>query len=149
LLDGRQVAVAESCTAGRVCEAFATVPGATDWLRGGVVAYQPAMKSALLDVRARPVVSEPAAEEMATGVARLMDATVAVATTGVAGDKPDDDGVAPGTVVVATLVEGEVHVDTHHIEGEATTVCDEATRRALQALLEHLRVPVSASGPRP
>jgi PncC family amidohydrolase len=141
-LDRRRLAVAESCTAGRVATALASVPGATEWFRGGVVAYQPVIKSAVLGVQARPVVSERAAEEMARGVARVLGAEVAVATTGVAGDEPDD-GVPPGTVVIATLVAGEVQVATHHIEGEAPVVCAEGTRRALEALVAHLRVPAT------
>ncbi|RPI07691.1 MAG: CinA family protein, partial [Actinobacteria bacterium] len=104
-LGGRAVASAESCTAGRICEALATVTGASDWFRGGVVAYQEPVKRALLDVEAASVLSEQAAAEMATGVAELLEADVSVATTGVAGDEPVD-GVAPGTVFIATCVGG-------------------------------------------
>ena len=36
LLDGRMIATAESCTAGRVAEVLASVEKAADFLRGGL-----------------------------------------------------------------------------------------------------------------
>jgi nicotinamide-nucleotide amidase len=137
LLGGRSLACAESCTAGRVSAELAAVGGAVDWLRGGLVAYQTATKRRLLGVRAPSVVSEQAAREMAMGVARLLEADVALSTTGVIGDTPSD-GVAPGTVVIATAVGDDVRVRTRHFEGEPDEVCEGATQAALAALAEHL-----------
>lgn len=57
LLDGRSVATAESCTAGRIAETLACVPGAVEFLRGGLVAYQEEIKRRLLGVVAESVVS--------------------------------------------------------------------------------------------
>src|SRR5262249_22744063 len=108
-LNGRALACAESCTAGRVAAACASAPNAAEWFRGGVVAYQTRVKRSLLDVEARSVITAMAAAEMAEGVAALLDANVAVATTGVAGDEPED-GVAPGTVFIATYVDGTLDV---------------------------------------
>src|SRR3954464_6252989 len=87
LLAGRTIATAESCTAGRVAEVLACVEQATDFLRGGLVAYQDEVKRGLLGVTARSVLTAEAAEQMASGVARLLDADVTVSTTGVAGDE--------------------------------------------------------------
>jgi PncC family amidohydrolase len=137
LLQGRSLAVAESCTAGRLATAFASVTRASGWFRGGLVAYQPAVKRRLLSVSACPVVSEPAAREMAIGAAQLLDADVTIATTGVAGDEPDD-GVPPGTVVIATNVGGDVRVVTRHYDGTALEVCERAARQAVLDLCHHL-----------
>ena len=97
VLDGRQLACAESCTAGLLMQRFASTDGASRWFRGGVVAYQPATKFGPLEVTPGPVVSKRAAREMAAGVAKLLDAQVAVATTGAAGPEPLE-GAPPGTV---------------------------------------------------
>ena len=85
LLDGRTIATAESCTAGRLAEVLATVERATDFFRGGIVAYQEWVKRDLLGVTASSVLTPEAAAQMAIGAARLMRAEVAVSTTGVAG----------------------------------------------------------------
>jgi nicotinamide-nucleotide amidase len=139
-LKGRTVASAESCTAGRISEALATVTGAADWFRGGIVAYQEPVKRALLDVEAASVLTEQAAAQMAIGVADLLDADVAVATTGVAGDEPVD-GVPPGTVFIATRIGSSTRVATHRFDGDPIAICEAATERALAALLDHLHTP--------
>lgn len=136
-LAGRTVACAESCTAGRLAEEFAAVEAASDWFRGGLVAYQTTIKRALLGVEMASVLNEEAAAEMAIGVAELMDADVAVSTTGVAGDSPEE-GVPPGTVFIATYVDGHVRVATHRFDGNPEAICAAARDQALEMLLRHL-----------
>jgi nicotinamide mononucleotide (NMN) deamidase PncC len=46
-LDGRSLATAESCTAGRLATAFAGVASASEWFKGALVAYQVAATSRL------------------------------------------------------------------------------------------------------
>jgi PncC family amidohydrolase len=133
-LGNRTLATAESCTAGRVAEAFAAVEHASRFLRGGLVAYQPAVKRELLGVTASSVVSAVAAEEMAVGGARLLDSDVAVATTGVAGDE-SEDGVPPGTVFIAVSVDGIVSARRHRFDGTPEEVCDRARTQALRDVL--------------
>lgn len=102
---GRQarVAVAESLTGGMLASRLVAVPGASAWFRGGVVAYDPALKHEVLGVRAKRVVSEAAAVEMALGAARVLGADIGVATTGVAG--PDSlEGEPPGTVWIGVAI---------------------------------------------
>jgi nicotinamide-nucleotide amidase len=142
------VATAESCTAGRIAAALACVDHAVDFFRGGVVAYQEHEKRELLGVTADRVVSPPAAAQMAAGVARLMRADVAVATTGVAGAEPED-GVPGGTVFIATVVGGECEVVEHHFDGRPEQVCDHATVQALCDLVRRLPEGGPGSGVRP
>lgn len=137
------VATAESCTAGRIASSLASVDHAVQFLRGGLVAYQEEQKRALLGVTAEKVVSAQAAAEMVAGVARLMKAEVAVATTGVVGADPED-GVPGGTVFIATLVAGESDVIEHHFDGPPEQVCALAGRQALNDLL--VRLPEGGGG---
>ena len=134
LLEGRAVACAESVTAGRIAAAFATVAKAETFFRGGVVSYQVSVKRALLGVTASSVLTTEAAEQMASGACDLLEADVAVATTGVAGESADE-GVLPGTVFVGTCVGGRTHSREHHFGGEPEEVCDAARRQALIDLL--------------
>ncbi len=89
--------VAESLTGGLIASRLVNVPGASDWFRGGVVAYHEQVKFDVLGVRRGPVVTESAAAAMAEGVRRVTGSDVGLGITGVAG--PDDqEGVAPGTI---------------------------------------------------
>lgn len=136
-LGDRTIATAESCTAGRIAETLAAVPGAADFLRGGVVAYQEETKRRLLGVTVESVYCEEAAAEMAAGALALFQADVAVATSGVAGGDPVD-GVEPGTVFVGIALEGETTATTHRFDGSADEVVDQARRRALDDLRARL-----------
>ncbi len=102
---GYTLATAESLTGGTVGALITSVPGASDYYRGGVIAYAAAVKSSLLNVDAAVIaahgtVSEETAIAMATGVQNLLGTSVAVATTGAAGPDPLE-GHPPGTVFVA------------------------------------------------
>lgn len=84
------VATAESLTAGMVCDRLASVPGASQVLLGGVVAYSPRAKQSLLDVdpatiERDSVVSASVAEEMAHGVWALLGSDIGLSCTGWAG----------------------------------------------------------------
>jgi PncC family amidohydrolase len=137
LLTGRRVGVAESCTAGQIATALASVDGASDFFSGGIVAYQERIKRQVLEVTSDSVLCEEAAVEMARGVQRLLGVRAALATTGVGGPEPVD-GLPAGTVFIATVVDdtcGSVELRLH---GSPTEVCNAATDRALQMLARHL-----------
>ena len=140
LLNGRTIATAESCTAGRVAAALASVEHAADFFRGGLVAYQEEVKRGLLGVTADSVLTRQCARQMAAGAARLFDADVAASTTGVAGDETVD-GTPPGTVYIATSVEGSVSAKEYRFGGTPDEVCERARRQSLldlvAAIAEH------------
>lgn len=102
---GATVATAESLTGGLVCATLVNVPGASQVVRGGVVAYAPELKTQLLGVPAaliadRGTVDAGVAAAMAEGARQRLGATYGLATTGVAG--PDaSEGKPPGTVHIA------------------------------------------------
>ncbi len=104
---GWTLALAESLTGGLIGSRLTAVPGASDVFRGGLVSYASDVKFDLLEVPEGPVVSEAAVTAMARGAAGLLGADCAIAVTGVAGPGPLD-GEDPGTVWMATLVNGEV-----------------------------------------
>jgi nicotinamide-nucleotide amidase len=144
-LGDRTVACAESCTAGRISQSFAAVDGAEAFFRGGLVAYQVPVKRALLGVTEGSVLTEMAAGQMAAGAARLLSADVTVATSGLLGGEAQD-GVSPGTVFIATSVDGSVVTRTHHFEGVPEHVLDAAVRQALCDLLVDVPTPALMCG---
>jgi nicotinamide-nucleotide amidase len=132
---GLTVAVAESLTAGAVASALGAAHGAATWFRGGVVAYAPEVKFAVLGVEPGPVATRECAEQMARGVAELMGADAAAATTGVGGPGPNE-GKPAGTVFIAVRCRGRSAVTEHHFRGDPSAVVDQATRAVLAALRE-------------
>ena len=104
---GLRLATAESLTGGMIGTRLTGVPGSSRAFVGSVVAYDGGVKRSLLGVPDGPVVSEEAVVAMALGVCDRLGADVSVAVTGVAG--PDSqEGQEPGTVWMATCVDGEV-----------------------------------------
>ncbi len=130
---GLTVAAAESVTAGQVAQALAAAGEASEWFRGSVVAYQTAMKQAVLGVTSDAVITADCAREMAAGVLALTGADVAVAVTGVGG--PDEEeGQPPGTVYICVGTAGDLRVTEHHFDGDPVEVVESATLAALREL---------------
>ncbi len=136
---GRSIATAESLTGGELTARLAAAPNASDWFRGGVVAYNSEVKREVLNVPPGPVVSEPAATAMATGAARVLRADVAVSTTGVGGPGREEDQ-PPGTVWIAVSWDGQpAGAWAYQFEGDPPEVCRQACDAALERLRERLR----------
>lgn len=90
LLRGRRLGLAESCSGGLLAARITNVPGASEYLRGSVVAYSYEAKEELLGVpkellEEHGAVSPEVAEAMAIGALERFGADVAVSITGVAG----------------------------------------------------------------
>jgi nicotinamide-nucleotide amidase len=101
---GRTLGVAESLTGGLIASRLVDVVGASAWFKGGIVAYDAAVKHEVLDVPVGPVVSEQAAGAMAVGARRVLQADVGLGITGVAGPE-EQEGIAVGTVFVGLALD--------------------------------------------
>ena len=129
----RTVASAESLTGGSVSAGLSAIEGASNWFVGGVVAYASEVKFDLLGVDRGPVINALTAEQMATGVARLLHADFAVATTGVGGPGPEE-GRPEGTVFIAVATPDGCTVNEYAFEGDPSGITALATRQALRDL---------------
>jgi nicotinamide-nucleotide amidase len=133
----RTAAAAESLTGGNVSAALSAIKGASDWFLGGVVAYAEQVKFDLLRVERGPVINARSARQMAAGVARLLGADCAVATTGVGGPGPRED-LPQGTVFIAVSTPEGESVGEYRFEGDPPDVVRQATRQALRELASAL-----------
>jgi len=105
---GWTLAVAESVSGGNLGARLVTVPGASEWFRGGVIVYATDTKASLAGVDAGLLdregpVSEATAAALAGAVRARLGADVGLAVVGVAGPA-EQDGRPVGTVVVGTAV---------------------------------------------
>ncbi|MEV8359268.1 CinA family protein [Microbacterium sp. NPDC076895] len=140
---GWRLGVAESLTGGSLASAFVSVPGASDVLRGGIVAYATDLKASLLGVDAALLGREGAvhpdvAIQMARGI-RVATAQggalseVGLATTGVAGPDPQD-GAPVGRVYVAVVTPEREAVTELELAGDRAAIRAEAVAAALEML---------------
>ena len=134
---GMTVAAAESLTTGGISNALGAAPEASEWYRGAVIAYAESVKRDVLGVEADSVNSIQCARELATGVAKLLDADAAVAVTGVGGPEPDGDDPA-GSVYAAVTARGDIR-DAHvQFDGDPSEVVHQTVRAALEMLRDAL-----------
>lgn len=103
---GWWVALAESCTGGLATSRLTDVPGSSEYVDRGVVAYSNAAKVELLGVpkaliETHGAVSEPVAVAMAEGIRDRAGVNVGVGITGIAGPGGGSAQKPVGTVCIA------------------------------------------------
>jgi nicotinamide-nucleotide amidase len=99
------VATAESCTAGGLSAAIASVSGASQVLLGGVVSYQNTVKHQVLGVSQslldeKGPFNHQCVLEMAKGVAKLFHANYHVAVSGIAGPSGGSPDMPVGSMYI-------------------------------------------------
>ncbi len=143
-LDGRddvRIASAESCTGGTIAARLTSQAGSSAYFVGSVVSYANDVKHRVLgvpeDVLENPgAVSEPTARAMAEGVRKLMGATHAVSTTGIAGPDGGTARKPVGTVYIGIATPEGTRVEHHVFPGDRAAVIAAVADRALELLLD-------------
>ncbi len=142
---GQTLSVAESCTGGLLGARITTVPGSSNYFRGGFLTYIDAMKTKLLGVPAELIaeytaVSEAAAGAMAEGARRSTGADYALSITGYAGP---DGGTAEnpvGTVFVGLATPDGTAVRRLRLPGDRDRIRGFAVQNALDMLRRALGI---------
>ncbi len=114
-MQGKTLAVAESCTGGRVAWQLTRTPGSSEYFAGGIVAYSNDLKKRILHVKAATLkthgaVSAEVAGEMATGVKDRAKTDYGLSITGVAGPGGGSSEKPVGLVYVALARKGKTVV---------------------------------------
>jgi nicotinamide-nucleotide amidase len=95
------------------------------------------VKRDVLGVTAESVLTPQCARELATGVAGLLGADVAVAVTGVGGPDPEE-GLPPGTVYAAVDVGEQVTDAAWRFDGDPSAVVEQTVLAALRLVRDAL-----------
>jgi nicotinamide-nucleotide amidase len=133
------LALAESCTGGRIADVLTSVSGASAWFKGSAVVYANAMKEAWVGVRPETLaksgaVSEEAAKEMAQGVRAACAATWGLSVTGIAGPTGGTPEKPVGTVFSALAGPQGTRVQKHRFAGDREQVRTFSAGAALEML---------------
>ena len=115
---GKTLAVAESCSGGKISAQFTQNPGASKFFKGGVIAYNTSIKEKMLGIDSsviekHSVVSEEVAELMAIGVKNIFNSDYAIATTGNAGPLKGESDADIGTVFIAIATPLKVYTQKY------------------------------------
>ena len=100
---GLTVGTAESCTGGRIAESIISIPGASNYFKGGIVSYTNEIKEKLLGVNhdvleEQTAVCEEVAREMVVGALNALDVDFAISATGIAGPGGGSKEIPVGTI---------------------------------------------------
>jgi nicotinamide-nucleotide amidase len=145
LRERRQIALGESCTAGLLAARLADPPGASQYLRGGVVAYSNESKIELLGVPEELIerhgaVSTEVAEAMADGAAARFGADLGVGITGIAGPAGGTKEKPVGYVCFCVKVpDGPAIIRDPVIPGDRHDIRDRSCTVALHLIRRLLR----------
>lgn len=137
------VAVAESCTGGKVAERFTSHPGASNYFKGSVVSYATQSKIDVLGIpknviESYSVVSAQVAEAMAKQVLGLFNSDFAIATTGNAGPTKGDSDAEIGTVFIAIATKNGVYSEKFILGNHRSKVINKAVNKAFEMLLKEI-----------
>ncbi len=100
------LALAESCTGGTIAQQITSIPGSSEYFKGGVVAYSNEIKHDILGVDRESIerygaVSREVVEQMAEGVRLKFGADFSIATSGIAGPGGGSEEKPVGTTWIA------------------------------------------------
>lgn len=137
------LAVAESCTGGLIAHRITEIPGSSDYFLCGTVAYSNKAKEGLLGVSPSILehygpVSAEVAEQMVMGVRERSEASIGLATTGIAGPTGGTPVAPVGRVFIALAADNILEVKQYDFFGDryaiklmSSTVALDRVRRYL------------------
>ncbi len=138
------LALAESCTGGFLASQLTSLPGASDYFLGSLVAYSNQLKERLLNVspetlKKHGAVSSQVVQEMCTGLLETTGADYGIAVSGIAGPSGGTVEKPVGTIFYAIgKKEEEPEVGTFHVKGNRQTVILRTTKRLLALFLKKI-----------
>jgi len=144
LLHDISIAVAESCTAGRVSSYITSISDSSKYFRGGIIAYQNEIKIKILGVSEELIaekteVSAEVAKIMAYNTLAYFDVDFSIATSGYAGPSAGTSINPVGTVFIAVANKSNIIVKRYSFNGDRKRITKQAAKQAVLLLLSEIK----------
>jgi len=135
------LAIAESCTGGLLGGCVTSAAGSSSYFRGGVIAYDNAIKRDILGVPADMLercgaVSASVVEAMAYGVSKLFGSDCAMSVSGIAGPGGGTADKPVGLVFIGAFCRGEARSRRFVFDGDREAVRSQSVAAAIEFLAE-------------
>lgn len=148
----KTVGTAESCTGGRIAEAIISVPGASEYFKGGIVSYTDEVKENLLGIshellEEKSAVCEEVAIEMVKGACRILNVDYAISTTGYAGPTGGTKDAPIGTIWLACGTSTDIQTLKIEVDHGRDINLAIATKKAITMFLDFLKEQNSIAKP--
>jgi PncC family amidohydrolase len=140
---GLTVATAESSTGGLIAKRLTDIPGSSDYVVGGVIAYANSVKRRLLNVEEQTIteygaVSGPVAQQMADSARTLFRTDAALSVTGIAGPTGATATKPLGLHFIGLSTASGTWVRRYVWDGDRAHNREAAADAALRLLLDYL-----------
>jgi nicotinamide-nucleotide amidase len=137
------LAIAESCTGGRIAARITRVPGSSRYFDSACVTYSNRSKEDLLGVpkallMEKGAVSAEVAAAMAEGIRKKTGVDLGLSVTGIAGPDGGTPQKPVGLVYIALSDGDETIPERFQFHGDRETVQTEAAQMALERVREYL-----------
>jgi PncC family amidohydrolase len=138
------IATAESCTAGLLAAKITSIPGASSFFKGGIIAYQNDVKINLLGVsksviKEKTEVCAEVVQQMAQGVRNKFSADFSVATSGYAGPTGGSELNPIGTVFIAISSKEKTISKRFVFVGDRESIVSQSVISGAEFLVEVLK----------
>ena len=139
----KTLSTAESFTGGLISSRISSVPGASEYFKGSVVAYDTNVKKDLLKldegiINDFSVVSSQVANEMANNVKKLLDSDYSISTTGNAGPTKGDSKKDIGLIYISIATPFETKSYKFNFGNNREINIKKSVNKALELLFNEL-----------
>lgn len=139
----KTIALAESCTGGKLAQMLTAIPGSSKYFKGGVVTYATESKTAILGISKEiidknSVVSAQVAEAMAAAAKTIFGTDYAISTTGNAGPSKGDSDAEPGTVFIGFATPEGVYSEEFNFGQPREKVIERAVNKGLEKIYKEI-----------
>jgi len=137
----KTLAVAESCTGGLLCHRLTNIPGSSEVLKFGLVAYADEAKLNFLNVpettlRRYGAVSKETAIAMAKGVRNKLGTDLGISITGIAGPGGGSAKKPIGTTFMAINSGARTSSFKFNFKGSRKSIKSQAATKALRLIIK-------------